>query len=102
MLRPVAGREAGRVRRTADRRPPVLCRDPGSPRVLVPADQAASAVPRADSRRARARPGRVRRPARGRQRMNATPEFSTPWLADAAESWPVIARSTLADATIVG
>jgi CTP synthase len=57
LLRYLAGRDAGGVRRAARRRPPVLRRDPGSPRAQEPAHPAAPAV-------RRVRPGRHRLPGR--------------------------------------
>ncbi len=47
VLRHQPGRRAGRVRRAAARRPPVLRRHPGPPGVPVPADPGAPAVRRA-------------------------------------------------------
>ena len=65
LLRPVAGRPPGGVRR--DGRPPVLRGDPGASGIPVPPDPAASAVQGPDRRRPRALQGRRHhgRPRRG-------------------------------------
>nr|BFE89075.1 hypothetical protein GCM10020093_116760 [Planobispora longispora] len=63
LLRPVARRPPGGVRRAARRRPPVLHRHPGAPGVPLPADALAPPVQGADQRRPRLR----RRPRRRRQ-----------------------------------
>ena len=52
-LRHLAGRPAGRVRRTAPRGAPVLRRHAGAPGAEVASDPGAPAVPRPDRRRAR-------------------------------------------------
>ncbi len=62
LLRPVTRRQAGRVCRTAGGRgAPVLRRHPGPSRVPVQADEAASAVQRADRGGARTVPRQARR-----------------------------------------
>ena len=65
----LAGRAAGRVRRAAAQRPPVLRGHPGAPGAPVPADPAAPAVQRAWSAAALVRPAAVGlavRPTAGR------------------------------------
>ena len=64
LLRAVARRPAGRVRRAAAQRPPVLRGHPGASGVPVPADPAAPAVQRAGGRGARALAGRSAPPIR--------------------------------------
>ena len=64
LLGPVAGRPAGRVRRAAAQRPPVLRGHPGASGVPVPANPAAPAVQRARGRRAGALADRAEPPIR--------------------------------------